>query len=149
MDIESNPFWNLVSQSQILTAEAVETLAGRYGNPAGENDDETAAAISNIVESLVNDKVITQFHADVLSAGRHGPFRFGEYIVLDHYESGPLGGCYSGKHVRAGHRVLIEFFAADDEEGLERWRKIKSNVRKIKSIKCNNFDHPPRDSSYS
>lgn len=139
MDIESNPFWNLVSQSQILTAEAVETLSGRYGNPVGENDDETAAAISNIVESLVNDKVITRFHADVLSAGRHGPFRFGEYIVLDHFESGPLGGCYSGKHVRTGHRVLIEFFAAEDEEGLERWRKVKSDVRKIKSIKCNSL----------
>ena len=100
MDIESNPFWNLVSQSQILTAEAVETLSGRYGNPVGENDDETAAAISNIVESLVNDKVITRFHADVLSAGRHGPFRFGEYIVLDHFESGPLCLLYTSPSPR-------------------------------------------------
>ena len=139
MDIEPIPFWNLVSQSQILTAKAIETLSARYGEPVGENDGETAAEISNIVKTLVNDKVITQFHADVLSAGRHGPFRFGEYIILDHWKNGPLGGCYSGKHVQAGHRVLIEFFAADDEEGLERWRQTKSIVKKIKAIECNNL----------
>ena len=139
MDIEPNPFWNLVSQSQILTAEAIENLSARYGDPVGESDGEAAVEVSNIVKSLVNDKVITQFHADVLSAGRHGPFRFGDYMILDHFDSGPLGGCYSGKHIPAGHRVLIEFFAADDEEGLQRWRQIKSVVKTIKTIECNNL----------
>ena len=134
MDTETRPFWELLTLSKILTPEAVEQLSTRYRKPSGKSDDP-----SEIIDLLVSDKVITPFHADVFRAGRHGPFLYGDYIVLDQFQNGPLGGCYSGKHVRAGHRVLIEFVGGDDQKALENWREIKSKVNRLKEIDSHNL----------
>ena len=64
-----------------------------------------------LVDWLCKQKAISPFQADILDAGINGPFRFGNYRIVEPVLADQKCSLYAGVHELTGHPVLIEFFA--------------------------------------
>ena len=61
-----------------------------------------------IARALVRGRLITQWHADKLLAGKYRGFFLGKYKLLGHIGTGGMSSVYLAKHIRMGDRRAIK-----------------------------------------
>jgi serine/threonine protein kinase len=97
------------------------------------------ANANEITSCLIKQQVITKYQAEILLAGRPGPFRFGDYLVLDQLEKGPLTGAFDAIHLRTDHPVTLEFVAGDDGKALKAWKALKQKAQKWSELQSDHL----------
>ena len=78
MTIDTNQFWSLLTESQLVNVPQVQALFTEFTS-AGPKEKDT----QSLANWLVKKKAISSYHAQILVAGHNGPFRYGNYSVLD------------------------------------------------------------------
>jgi len=124
-------FWNLATESRLLTTHEVEQLAIAFSQVKG------AAAQANartLAEWLIARNVLSRYQAHLLLAGQRGPFWFGDYKVYDHVASGSLAGAYRAVHASTKHPVLLHFASAADATDAARWSIVSRHAQAAVSV---------------
>lgn len=135
MNIDCNQFWTLLSESQLVSSEHQELFVSQVDKLAKDKGQEPDA--NSIASWLISNNAITKYQAEILLAGLPGPFRFGDYLVVDQIEAGPLSGSFFGKHQPTSHPVVLEFFGGSDDSALRIWKDSKRKHERASSV-----DHP-------
>ncbi len=120
---EIDQFWNLVAESQLLSDKQHRAARDQCQQP-----DSTLAA-----DWLVEKKLISALHRDVLLAGHAGPFFFGRYLVRSRMKlpSDPEGfESFAAIDRKTGYPVRLQFFDGQSPGALETWARIEQQVRK-------------------
>jgi len=119
---EIDQFWNLVAQSQLLSDEQYRAAK----NECQESDSVLA------VDWLVEKKLISPLHRDVLLAGHAGPFSYGRYVVRSRLRlpSDPSGfQSFAAIDRKTGYPVRLQFFDGQSPGALETWASIDQRAR--------------------
>lgn len=126
MNIDCQQFWTLLSDSRLVDANKidslVDTVESRLRDKGREPDPNAVAS------ALVQNNVITKYQAEILLAGRSGPFRFGDYLVVERIDEGPNEGTFLAKQIQTGHPVTLEFLAGEDDQSIKNWKIIKRHA---------------------
>jgi hypothetical protein len=96
-------FWKLAIDSRLLALEECRRLHGDFAQATGAAPDDATA----LARWLIQEGVLTRYQARILLAGRAGPFRMGDYTILDHYGNDPKKGLYQAVSRTSGERVLL------------------------------------------
>lgn len=88
---------------------------------------------------MVKKKAISPYQARIFLKGHSGPFRYGNYTVLDRLQAGPLKDHFVGRHLKTGFPVLLQFLEGTEEEHLQHWSNIKTLAERISEIKHPNL----------
>ena len=131
MSISIPDFWNLVTESRLLTLQEVERLAIAFSQIKGAAAQANAPALA---EWLIAQNVVSRYQAGVLLAGQRGPFWFGDYKIHARIETGSLAGAYRAVHGPTEHGVLLEFVSAADAADLARWSNVSNRARRALAI---------------
>lgn len=91
----------LVDEAQLAAAEA--SLAGVLDRLTAVPTDWDQA----VADRLVQDKILTQFQAREMLAGRKR-FRLGQYTVLDEVARGGMGQVFRAEHAMMGREVAVK-----------------------------------------
>ncbi len=122
--------WRLLVESKLLTDEKCQKFAQQYAGVTSSTNAEQLGAW------LIDQKVITRFHAKILLTGRPGPFSYGEYKLYDRVSQGRMSGLFKAVHSRTGHRVALQFLsgeAVQSEASLARVRQSAATAVSVKS----------------
>ncbi len=132
MNIDCQQFWILLSESRLVAAEQIDSLAGKTDlllNGKGLEADPNLVA-----DTLIQNKVITKYQAEILLAGRSGPFRFGDYLIVERIDEGPIAGAFHAKHLQSGHFVVLEFVSGSDEAAVRNLKIIRQKADSTSSL---------------
>ena len=100
--------WNLISSGDLFTDEKLAELQAEFTRvPPGQ---------SNVLDWLVSQGEITDYHCQVFKAGHSGPFRYGDYTVKDRITEGYFNGGFRAVHSATGHPVILSFVSGEDSE---------------------------------
>lgn len=99
-------FWRLLGETRLLAPEPLERVQQAFANVPREGGVEDARPLA---KWLIARGVLTRYHAKALLAGQSGPFRFGDYVVLEPIEEGPLRGLFRGRNAADNQSVLLRF----------------------------------------
>ncbi len=134
MTIDINQFWTLLSESQLVNAAQTQSLFTKFSA-----DSSLPRQADSLAKWLVEQKAITPYQASIITAGHSGPFRYGNYIVVERIEKGPLAGDFKAKHSQTGHPVLLRFFAGNETKDLEAWNSVEALVEQTSQIQHPNL----------
>ncbi len=123
MTIDTNQFWNLLTQSQLLPQPQVQTLFTQASSNSDRLTDQTA---KNLADWLVEQNAISEYQAKILLAGHDGPFHYGNYTVISRFEKGELPGSFKAIHRKSRHQVLLEFLTGNQAADLKHWQTVES-----------------------
>ena len=129
MTIDTNQFWNLISESQLVPVDQVQTLFSEFGSDA---QDKTAKGLA---KWLVKKRAISRYQATIILAGHSGPFRMGKYTLVSRIEKGPMKGQFSAQDSRSKYPVLLQFLPGSQTEHLKQWNRIESIADEISTIR--------------
>jgi eukaryotic-like serine/threonine-protein kinase len=119
MSISVQQFWKLLVQSDLAdAARATEWAAAFAKTEHGSNGSAKHAAAW-----LIGERRISKYQAEILLAGRPGPFVYGAYSIYDRIDTGRLAGIFRALHTESRHPVCLYFLsgaAANDAEVLAR-----------------------------
>ena len=118
MSISIPEFWKLVIESRLLAAEQCQQLAVSYGHVKGAAGQGTAKSLA---EWLISINAISKYQADIVLAGRAGPFVYGEYKVYDRVTRDRLAGWFRAVHVPTNHPVLLQFLTGVVTQDARYW----------------------------
>ena len=121
MSISIPEFWKLVIESRLLAAEQCQQLAVSYGHVKGAAEQGTAKSIA---EWLISINAISKYQADIVLAGRAGPFVYGEYKVYDRVLRDRLAGWFRAVHVPTNHPVLLQFLTGPVTQDARYWGAV-------------------------
>ena len=96
-------FWKLVIDSRLLALEECQRLHADFGRATQAEPDDTGA----LARWLVAEGVLTRYQARVLLAGKAGPFRLGDYTIMDRHGDGQTKGVYQATNRTSGERLLL------------------------------------------
>ncbi len=123
-------FWRLLDESGLLPPERYERVREAFQKVPREGGVEDARPFA---KWLIGQGVLTRYHAKALLAGQSGPFRFGNYVILEPIEEGPLKGLFRGRSADSNQIVLLRFVVGRElkrpevvarlRNELERWRQ--------------------------
>src|SRR6185369_11863011 len=118
-------FWKLVADSRLLSAAQVERLAADFANekPPSEQTIKVAA------QWLMDLRAITKYHAQVLLAGKPGPFFYGDYKVYERIDKGRLAGCFRAIHAPTKYCVTLRFATGSLLKDAQQWAAADENTR--------------------
>ena len=119
---EIDQFWNLVAESQLLKSEQIRAARDECHEP----DSRLAA------DWLVEKKLISPLHRDVLLAGHAGPFIYGRYVIRSRLKlpSDPTGfQSFAATDRKTGYPVRLQFFDGQLPGALETWAEIDVRAR--------------------
>lgn len=104
--ISVDDFWRLLAASKLLASERLTTLRAAFEKspPAAE-----AADVKRLAKWLIGQGAITRYHAQALLAGQPGPFRFGDYVVLEPLEGAVTPGLFRGRSITRNQSTLLYF----------------------------------------
>lgn len=122
-------FWNRLVESRLLTQDDCDHLRGQFESLASVDQSDS----SMLVDWLCQQKAISRFQADILDAGLDGPFRFGNYRLVEPVLLNDECWLYAGVHELTRHPVLIEFSAGQFPADLQRWRQARKLVRLLRA----------------
>ena len=114
-------FWKLVAQSGLFTAEQCRELHTRCSQEVAASSEN---ATKSLAKWLIERKYLTIYQAQVLIAGRPGPFLYGNYKLLERIDEGGLKGCFRAVHRDTRHPVLLQFFAGVVAEQASDWSAL-------------------------
>jgi eukaryotic-like serine/threonine-protein kinase len=127
VSLNSESFWKLLESSKLLSPTTMLQISQQLiGSPTKEPQ-----AIAQI---LVEQRLISNYQAEVLLAGHAGPFHFGNFTIGDRFTGGPLTGLFKARHNPTQHPVCLEFFQGSTPADLDRWHRIEYAVSQLKSI---------------
>ena len=119
---EIDQFWNLVAESQLLRDEQIRAARDECHEP----DSRLAA------DWLVEKKLISPLHRDVLLAGHAGPFIYGRYVIRARLNlpSDPTGfQSFAATDRKTGYPVRLQFFDGQLPGALDTWANIDGRAR--------------------
>ena len=128
MTIDTNQFWNLISDSQLIPVQQVQALFSEFSS---ETTDKSAVALA---KWLVKKKAISGYQAKIILAGHSGPFRMGRYTVVNRFEKGPTKGHFSAQETRSKYPVLLQFLPGSEPDHLKQWDRIESAAEEISRV---------------
>ena len=134
MTIDINRFWTLLSESQLVNAAQTQSLFTKFSA-----DSSLPKQADSLANWLVKQKAISPYQASILAAGHSGPFRYGNYTVVEQIENGPLAGHFQARHAKTGHPVLLLFFPGEKTDDLKRWNIIEALVERTSPIQHPNL----------
>lgn len=120
-------FIRLLAHGNLLTETNLQKFQRWVAESAAQTADELA-------RKLVEQKWVTSYQADVLLSGQAGPFRFGNYMILDRYSEGPLAGNFKARHISTNHPVLLSFAQGNSAADLDNWRCKEDLVEQLSHI---------------
>lgn len=88
-----------------------------------------------LAQLLIDDELITRFHADQLLSGRHKGFMVGKYKILELIGSGGMGRVYLAEHVIMRRRVAVKVLPrakSADPSALGRFQREARAVAALK-----------------
>lgn len=116
MQVSIDDFWQLLAASELLSSAECETLRSSFAQLKGAGQRASAPLLA---EWLVAERKLTRYQADVLLAGRPGPFVLGPFTVVDRIAKGRLErvfrATYEGQPVM--FLPLVELTNDPDEYG--------------------------------
>lgn len=123
-------FWKLLAESRLLSVEQIKRLAKDYEKekPAGE------PSVKAVAQWLLDLRAITKYQAQVLLAGKPGPFFYGDYKVYERIDKGRLAGWYRAVHQATKHCVLIRFATGPLLKEPQRWAAARENTLAVVPI---------------
>ena len=127
-------FWQLLADSQLVTAEQYQQLRAGFGQVKG------AANVGNartLAEWLISRGALTRYQTMVLMAGRSGPFVYGDYKLYDRLENGALAGLFRAVHVPTQHPVVLQFLTGPATQDPGQWAALAAQLQ----IHCS-VQHP-------
>lgn len=132
MAIGISDFWKLLIESGLASVDDCQKLAARWGNVKGAAEETRA---KRLAEWLVSGKVLTVYQAQILLAGRTGPFFYGRYRVQNRIQSGAVAGAFQAIHVGTNHPVLLHFLTNPSVHDPQTWVAIAQQT-KLRSMIC-------------
>src|SRR3954453_10980002 len=116
-------FWKLVADSRLLSVAQVKRLAADFQQekPPSEQTVKTAA------QWLLDMRAITKYQAQVLLAGKPGPFFFGDYKVYERIDRGRLVGCFRAVHSASKYCVVLRFATGSMLKEPQAWASAAEN----------------------
>jgi eukaryotic-like serine/threonine-protein kinase len=111
-------FWQLVTDSGLLTPEQCQSLRVAFGQVRGASVQSNARTLA---EWLISRNVLTRYQTSILLAGHPGPFLYGAYKLYDRVDSGPFDGMFRAMHAATGHPVLLRFLTGDAIRDPRNW----------------------------
>ena len=130
MTIDINQFWNLLSESQLIGVQQVQTLFSEFS--ADTSVDKTVPVLA---KWMVQKKAISRYQAKILLKGHSGPFKYGNYTVVDRFKSGPLKDHFIARHTKTGFPVALQFFEGTETAHLDQWASIETLAERVADIK--------------
>jgi serine/threonine-protein kinase len=107
--LTSKQFIELLRRSQVLDDTKLATIIRSLkSGPAEERNDP-----NRLAQRLVNDGVITTWHAQKLLAKKCKGFVLGKYLLLHHIGSGGMSHVYLAQHRLIGRRVAVKVLPPD------------------------------------
>ena len=88
-------------------------------------------------QKLVALGAVTSYQARLLSAGRSGPFFYGDYKVIDRIEKGRLAGLFRAVHLISGRTTLLSFLSGPALGDARRWAWVVQQAAVARKV-----DHP-------
>ncbi|MCH2180492.1 MAG: protein kinase [Mariniblastus sp.] len=138
MTADSNQFWKLLSDSGLVSDDDLHEIAALFSAAQVEIEERPEFHGLNEVETvakwLVEQKVVTEFQADILAKGASGPFKYGNYTVVGRTISGPLKDSFSAIHRATGHPVLLQFLPGNEADDLASWQQIDALVSVVSEL---------------
>ena len=108
MSTKRREFWTLAVESGLISAED-----GRRLDSAYRAQKATAEQPLRFAPWLLRNTALTPYQLQVLAGGQPGPFRFGDYLVVDRVVEGRLRGLFRARHVASGHSVALSFLRGE------------------------------------
>lgn len=131
MTIDTNQFWNLLSEAQLVPVSQVQTLFTEYSA-----DNSLGKSSESLRDWLVRKNAISGYQASIIAAGHSGPFRFGNYTIVERIENGGLlNGSFAARHTKTGYLSLLQFFPGSEPAHLRQWQQIEALVEQLVDIK--------------
>ncbi len=114
----ADPSWELIASGDLFSSEQLTELQADYIRvPPGQK---------TVIEWLLENKTITDYHVKVLQAGHSGPFRYGDYLVQDRISGGAFDGGFKSVHVPSRHPVLLDFVNGEQTES--QWNEVRKRA---------------------
>ena len=132
--IDINQFWNILTESKLVGAAKLQSLYSQFSA-----DSAIPKNLTSLTQFLVSQKAISPYQAMILSEGHSGPFRYGNYTVVNRIETGLMQGQFLARHTKTGYPVLLQFFRGADQSDLQIWQRIEDKVEQIKCIRHPNW----------
>ncbi len=136
MSVVIEQFWKLARKSNLFSADECTRLQDRFQAVRSADVDANARTLASW---LVSENQLTLYQAQVLLAGKPGPFCFGDYRVNDRVDRGSGIRRFTGVHRPTNHRVLLHFWQGSSDD----WPEIASQAARHQSL-----DHPHLDRCY-
>jgi len=136
--VDSNQFWKLLSDSGLVSSDDLQQIAASFDAARAEIDCQPSfqglTEAETLSKWLVQQKVVSDFQADILAKGASGPFKYGNYTVVGRTVSGPLKDSFFAVHRATGHPVLLQFLPGHEPEDLAGWQQIDSLVSVVSEL---------------
>ena len=138
MTVDSNQFWKLLSDSGLVSSDDLQKIAASFDAAQAEIDRQPSfrglTEAETLSKWLVQQKVVSEFQADILAKGASGPFKYGNYTVVGRTVSGPLKDSFFAVHRSTGHPVLLQFLPGHEPEDLAAWQQIDALVSVVSEL---------------
>jgi eukaryotic-like serine/threonine-protein kinase len=124
-------FWKLVAQSELYTSDQCRDLHVRFNQEATPAP---ASGVKLLAKWLIERKYLTLYQAQVLLAGRPGPFLYGDFKLLERLEEGALAGCFRAVHRSTRYPVWLQFLAGDALQQPTAWAQLTGQLTALCSL---------------
>ncbi len=129
MPISIQDFWKLAVASGLLSPERCRALHAEYKNLKGAAQHANSRSLA---EWLLAGGVLTRYQASQLAAGRHGPFVFGEFTIVERIEAGRLAPWF---RATANDRRWLIIFAAQLTADAEQYEAVAERAQWAMTVK--------------
>jgi response regulator RpfG family c-di-GMP phosphodiesterase/serine/threonine protein kinase len=121
-------------RASVIAPEAWEALP-----PGIQADLEDQGNSPQLLAQLVAHKLLTEYQADRIRAGKTAGLVLGNYRVLDHLGTGGMGSVYRAEHVRLRRLVAIKVFAMPSREGSALLARFFTEMQAIAQLRHPNI----------
>lgn len=144
MNTAQDQIWNLIQSSSLLTAEQIAAMRSVYESPGDDGVSDSGNVLDGpgqLLDWLTDKGILSPFHKEVIGAGSHGPFVYGDYLLLDRNTSRANGECstYTARHLPTGHGVQLKFLGGDEEHDIDRWRELTEWINRRQAVRSANI----------
>jgi serine/threonine protein kinase len=95
------------------------------------------ASTEELLTRMIEAGMITQFHADKLTAGKYKGFQIGSYLILDQIGAGGMGQVYLAEHTAMRRLVALKVFPPYSSEDVVAKERFLREARAAAAL-----DHP-------
>lgn len=103
--VSGDKFIELLTKSGLVEPDRLQSLLAEFEAAQGK---EALADTARVSQFMIEKGVITEWHSNKLSDGKHKGFFLGKYKLLGHIGSGGMSSVYLAEHVHMQRRVAIK-----------------------------------------